>query len=122
MIIGTVRADLNAVIDLTITGPGGQRIDTKGVIDTGFNGHLTLTEEEINTLNLPSAGRRQIMLGDGSEHLADVYDASVEWDGQVRNVLVESAEVQPLLGMALMEGYDLHIEIVEGGVVTLEQL
>ena len=122
MIIGTVRANLNAAIDLTIIGPGGQQIDTEGVIDTGFNGHLTLTEEEISTLNLPSAGRRRIMLGDGSEHLTDVYDASVKWDGQVRDVLVESAEVQPLLGMALMRGYNLHIEVVEGGSVALEPL
>ena len=63
-----------------------------------------------------------VILGDGNPQLCDVYDGEIVWNHQMRSIEIESADTQPLGGMALMEGYGLHIEVVEGGAVGLERL
>jgi clan AA aspartic protease len=90
----------------------------EAVIDTGFNGFLTLPPALIATLGLPWLCRQQGQLADGSFHVFDVYVATVDWDGQQRSVEVESADADPLLGMALMEDFELRIEVRSGGAVT----
>ena len=123
MIVGTVSSNYEAVVSITVSAPNGQQINVEGLIDTGFNGHLTLPTELISELGLQSVTQYEVRLGDGTSQHVDVYDALVELgDGIRRNVLVEPAEVKPLIGMALMRGYDLHIEVVEDGAVTIESL
>ena len=52
------------------------------VIDTGFNGFLSLPFAIITTLNLPWSGSDFVMLGDDSETYFDLYTGTVIWDGQ----------------------------------------
>ena len=66
--------------------------------------------------------RHEVVLGDGSQQFVDVLDGLVELGGKTVAALVESAEIQPLVGMALMRGYGLQIEVVRGGTVRLEPL
>ncbi len=42
MIEGFVNANLEAVITIPLRGPTGQTREIDAVIDTGFNGYLTL--------------------------------------------------------------------------------
>ena len=44
------------------------------------------------------------------------------WDGQARTVESDAADSEPLVGMSLIYGYDLRIQAVDGGTVTLEAL
>ncbi len=121
MIVGTVSSNYEAVVSVVVSAPNGQRMNVEGLIDTGFNGHMTLPTELISELGLQSMTQYEVRLGDGTSQRVDVYDALVELgDGIRRNALVEPAEVQPLIGMALMRGYNLHIEVVEGGAVSLQ--
>ena len=95
----------------------------EGQIDTGFNGHLTLPGESIEELGLRLIMEREVRLGDGTSQRVEVYSALVELGEDVRRTaLVEPAEVKPLIGMALMRGYDLHIEVFEGGGISLQPL
>lgn len=48
--------------------------------------------------------------------------ATVDWNGQSRRVEVEAAEAQPLLGMALLQGSELRIQVVPGGSVSIAVL
>ena len=48
--------------------------------------------------------------------------ATVDWDGQSRNVEVEAADAQPLIGMALMQGSELRVQVRPGGSVTIAGL
>ena len=66
--------------------------------------------------------RHEVVLGDGSQQFVDVFDGLVELGGETVAALVEAAEIQPLVGMALMRGYGLQIEVVRGGTVRLEPL
>jgi clan AA aspartic protease len=81
MITGVVNAYREAIIRLTIRGPEGQEQEIAGVVDTGFNGSLTLRPALIVALGLPFRRRGRALLADGSESLFDVHEASVIWDG-----------------------------------------
>jgi clan AA aspartic protease len=94
----------------------------EAIIDTGFNGFLTLSPALIAVLGLPWLCREQGELADGSVLTFDVYVATVDWNGQSKSVEVEAADAQPLLGMALMRGFELRIQVVPGGSVTIAGL
>ena len=122
MMTGAVNTDLEALLRLTVRDGGGQPQVVEAVIDTGFNGFLTLPPALIAVLGLTWLCRQQGQLADGSIQTFDVYVATVDWDGQPRGVEVEAADAQPLIGMALMQGSDLRIQVAPGGPVTIAGL
>jgi len=122
VITGVVTAKREATIPLSVRGPTGQMTEIEAVIDTGFTGLLTLPIAIVRSLDLPWRGQAQAMLGDGTLHQFDVYSATVIWDGTARHVEVDAADPTALVGMGLLYGHDLHIQIVEGGTVTIAAL
>lgn len=122
MIIGIVNANLEATIRLIVRGAQGQEQEIEAVIDTGFTGSLTLPAALIAALGLAWRGHAQAELADGSLHLFDVYAATLLWDDQARMVEIDATDTNPLVGMDLLHGYDLRIQVVEGGRVTIEVL
>ena len=121
LVVGDSR---EAVVPLTVLGPGspGARADLESVVDTGFTGHLTLPPEEARRLRLQPLGSRYVVLADGSEVPLDVYRATVLWDGRRRIARAFASAGVPLVGMALLRGSRLEIDIVPGGVVRIEEL
>jgi clan AA aspartic protease len=117
---GTVTADREAVVRLTIRGPGGTEIEIKTIVDTGFNGYLTLPPSLIRALALPRRGRRKATLADGSQIILDAYRVTVIWDGQPRAVAALEATGGALIGMSLMYGYVVTLHVVDGGRVTIQ--
>jgi len=122
MIIGAVNAALEAIIPLSVQEAAGTAHLMDAVIDTGFNGSLTLAPTLVAALGLSWLCRQQGQLADGSIQAFDVYTATVMWDGQPRTVEVEAADGDPLVGMELLEGRDLRIQVVPGGPVTVTAL
>jgi clan AA aspartic protease len=122
MIQGVVSQRCEAILPLVIGGVSGQRQVVDAVIDTGFNGFLSLPSAIIATLDLSWNASDIVTLGDGSETLFDLYAATVIWDGQYREIDVAESETEPLIGMALLYGYRLQIDAVEGGIVRIEAL
>jgi clan AA aspartic protease len=119
MMNGFVNQSCEAIIPLVISNTNRQTQLIDAVIDTGFTGFLSLPHEIIVTLNLPWTGIDRGTLGDGSEVTFEVYAANVIWDGQYRSIPVNEAETEPLVGMSLLYGHDLHIRAVEGGNVMI---
>ena len=115
-------AGLNAIVNVDILGRNSRKLTVEAVIDTGFDGNLTLPYRVITLLEFPWVRSQSVILGDGNPQPCDVYDGEIAWNTQLRSIEIEAADTQPLIGMALMRGYDLHIEIVEGGSVALEPL
>jgi clan AA aspartic protease len=122
MITGNVNARFQAKIRVTIHGPSGQQDDVEGVVDTGFNGALTLPPKVIARLGLKWRSRGSAILANGSMEHFDIYAATVSWDGTLGKILVETAEIDPLVGMRLIAGHELRILDVVGGNVTIEAL
>jgi clan AA aspartic protease len=120
MIHGVVNQSCEATIPLVIINGKRQTKLIDAVIDTGYTGYLSLPSEIIAALDLPWTGVDRGTLGDGSEVTFEVYTATVIWDGQYRNIPVNEAETDPLVGMSLLYGYDIRIRAVAGGKVTIE--
>jgi clan AA aspartic protease len=122
VITGIVNTDREATIRLDVYDSNGQQLEFEAVIDTGFTGSLTLPSSAIATLGLAFTGRGQVVLGDGSIELFDMFTGTVLWDGQRQLVEIDAADTDPLVGMALIYGYELNIQAVDGGNVTLTRL
>lgn len=122
MIIGNVNTKREAVIQLAVFAENQQPQGIKAIIDTGYTGFLTLPSAIITTLGLTWYMQQEGILGDGSLCMFNVYETSVIWDGQVRTIEVNESEADPLVGMSLLEGYELKIQGVAGGSVTITAL
>jgi clan AA aspartic protease len=122
MITGTVSAFREAIIRLVVRGPQGQEQQIEAVIDTGFNGSLTLPSALVSMLALPFRRRGRAQLADGSSSLFDIFEATVVWDGQPRRVSVDAVETDPLVGMGLLYGYELMVQAIDGGSVSIQAL
>jgi clan AA aspartic protease len=122
MIIGVVTAVREAVIDLVVRGLDGREEEIQAVIDTGFDGSLTLPAKFINALGLPWRRRGRSLLADGNESLFDIYEATVIWDGKPRRIAVDEVDTVPLVGMSLLYGSELTIKVIENGSVLIKPL
>ena len=122
MIYGVVNLRREATLPLVVCNSYTQRQVIDTVIDTGFDGFLSLPSETIVRLGLPWTISNTATLADGSEMLFDFYTGTVIWDGQYRTIDIAESETEPLLGMAMFYGYRLQIDNVEGGIVTIETL
>jgi clan AA aspartic protease len=122
MMQGVVNLSCEATLSLAVSNANRQSQLIEAVIDTGYTGFLSLPREIIIALSLPWTGIDRGTLGDGSEVTFEVYVATIIWDGQYRNIPVNEAETDPLVGMSLLHGYDLHIRAVAGGNVTIKAI
>jgi clan AA aspartic protease len=121
MISGIVQAD-EGRIRLIVRGPEGREQEIEGVIDTGYTAALSLPSALVAALGLRWQTFDRGILADGSECLFDVYEAEVVWDGKVCRLLIDEAETDPLIGMALLRGYELKMQIRNRGKVTIKRL
>jgi clan AA aspartic protease len=122
MIPGVVNGDLEAIIRLVVRDSGGQEQEIAAMIDTGFNGFLTLSPALIRQLGLPHIGQSRALLANGQEELLDLYEVTLLWDGQWRTVETDAADMDALVGMSLLYRYSVYVEAVEGGQVVIEAL
>ncbi|MBJ7898805.1 MAG: clan AA aspartic protease [Cyanobacteria bacterium RI_101] len=122
MIYGVVNLRREATIPLVVGNSSGNREFINTVIDTGFDGFLSLPSEIIIRLGLSWTISNPVTLGDGSETIFDFYTGTVIWDGQYRTIDIAASETEPLLGMAMLYGYRLQVDNVEGGIVKIEVL
>lgn len=121
MMQGYVNENYEAMISVAVkNGNSFKSIDA--VIDTGFTGFLSLPTAIIMELGLQWSYRDRATLGDGSETVFDVYNAEIVWNGGLREIEIDAAETEPLLGMALLRGYRLQVDTIKGGLVTIETL
>ena len=122
MILGRVTEHRDATIPLEVPGSNRQWQRTEAVIDTGFTGFLTLPSALIHTLRLPFVGNRRATLGDGSVAVLDMYLAMVLWHEREREVLVLQADSDPLVGMSLLYGNRMTLDIVVDGDVLSDEV
>jgi clan AA aspartic protease len=119
MISGVVNAEFEPIIPFSIRRVDGKVITQDAIVDTGFNGWLSLPPDLIAELNLKWKRRGRAILGDGSECIFNIYEAVVIWDDTLLTIPIDEADAEPLVGMSLMEGYQLTMQVFEGGQVEL---
>jgi clan AA aspartic protease len=121
MITGSVKAD-EARIRLTAQGRKDRTQEVEAVIDSGYTGALTLPPALRMLLGLRWQSTQRATLADGSTCVFQVYVGKVVWDGKVRQVLVDEADADPLIGMRLLRGHELKMHVRYRGKVTIKRL
>ena len=122
MITGTVNASREAILQLVVFNAVRNRHSTDAVVDTGFNGWLSLPKALVESLALPWRRYGRGILADGSESRFNVYEAKIVWDGHARLVPVYQMDGDPLVGMSLMYGYELVLPILDGAEFSLQRI
>ena len=122
MLSGRVDFNLEAVVPIEVVGSNGQHYSTEAVLDTGFDGYLSLPADIIQRLMLEPEPPVIVTLADGQQVGWRAWDGQVLWHGHVRNILILESDETPLLGMELLEGSQLTIQVRIGGNVLIEEL
>jgi len=81
---------------------GNREIDV--LIDTGFNGALSLPDSVMEGITLLKMGPTEYVMADGTISSSDMYAAEIMWLGKVREVeIISSTSDIPLIGMDLLQ-------------------
>ncbi len=122
MISGHVDSSLEPTVVLTIRGDSSDTLSVPFVIDTGYTGQILLSRQLIVSLQLRWIRDDRAMLADGSIVRHEVYAAWIDWDGKLLEVSVDESDSPPLLGTALLRGYELNVQVRPRGKVTIKRL
>ncbi len=120
--IGSVTVQRELVIRLEAIHPDGSTVPVEAIIDTGFNGSVTLPTDLVNALDAFPAGTRRVELANGSLIEVDVYVVKLAWLGNQREVLALETDSTPLIGMSLLWGSRVAFDARNGGELTIEAI
>lgn len=122
MMTGRVTAQREAALHLTLHDANSQEYDRDAVIDTGYNGTLTLPPDVIAALGLRWHRFGRAILADGSESTFNIYKGVVLWDGRPVTIRIDEMDADSLIGMSLMYDYELVLPVLDGATFTLRSL
>lgn len=110
------------MIALELRGSRGKRAEIEALIDTGYDGRLTLPRDLIERLGLKWQRYGQATLADDRDITFDVYAGQILWDRRWRSIPIDHSESILLVGMRLLERYELTIQVITGGQATVTTL
>jgi clan AA aspartic protease len=122
MIAGIVTPGLEAVVNVDIHGSNARLETLSAVIDTGFSGFITLPPDLIAQMGLRYFATENMVLANGSASPFRVFKATVQWHGERRVVPVHESDADALVGMALLHGSRLTMDITQNGPVRVEPI
>ena len=122
MLTGKVNGDLQAWLTVEIMTPSGQPRPIEVALDTGFNGQIALPAITIQGLELSEESSRLAITATGERVRLTTYYGTMMWRGEPRIIEVVEADSEPLLGMELLLGNRVTLDVLEGGPVTIYPL
>ena len=121
MASGVVRS-LVPIIPLVVRGRDGGLRRYQAVLDTGFTGTVALPAPDVQRLGLSDPQPENVTFANGESADCDVYLANVIWDGEEQVAQVYAIGNEPLVGMHLLDGSRVTMDVAEGGAVVTEPL
>ena len=107
MLRGWLREDQQAIVELEVLLRDGSRGRVAAVIDTGFNGQVSLSRHLVEELDVPLTyqGSVDVELASGAIVDEDVYSGTVYFDGRemTTDVLITDA-ADSFIGTGLLAG------------------
>lgn len=116
-----VSPDFLPLLRIRLHG-AGQVIEVDAVVDTGFNGALSLSQEIFALVAAPPGQLVEATLADGSTVFTPTFQVGVEWNEAVIRVEATLTAGIALIGTALLQNHKLQIEVRDGGGVLIEPL
>ena len=108
-----------ATVAVSFLLPGQPKLTLEFVIDTGYEGALTLPLAAVELLKLPFSHRIVTNLADDSAAPVSVHVATILWDDKEWEVPVLAMGKRPLLGTLLLENHDIALHFTDGGDVEI---
>jgi clan AA aspartic protease len=121
VILGNV-VGLQVQVGVIFRLPNRPDLEIEFVVDTGFAGALTLPPAAVAALGLPFREDISANLADDTYAIVAVHRATILWDGRDITVAVLAMGKRPLLGTALLDGFNLNADFADNGAVTLRRL
>ena len=122
MIRGRVGSHRQAWVQLDLKSRTGRLQRIEAVVDTGFDGNLTLPPNIIRELDSESELEINVVLATGAADRVKTWNGDVIWHEQVRSLLILESGGTPLLGMELLEDSQLTMQARINGDVLIERL
>ena len=121
MITGRVNWLLEATVHVEVQDASGNLHRIQCIVDTGFDGDLTLSSAVIGILGLVAIGSYPTVLANGDIAHLPAYAGIVSWHGHRTSVEVLEAQQASVVGMALLQNSTLAIQAWDGGEVLIEE-
>ena len=118
---GTVQG-LLPIVPVSVIDKEGTIQRFRAALDTGFNGSFALPPSSIRRLGLTALESRVVTFANGESEECPVYAVAVIWNGERVSLPVFGLGDTPLIGMALLRGSRVTMDVVEGGAVEIEPL
>ncbi len=122
MIRGRVDFTLEAVVVVPVRDGNGQFRPVEFIIDTGFDGYLSLPGERIQQLEAEPGGEISVTFGNGQTEEWNSWQCHILWHNRPREVAVFESRGDALIGMALLEHSAVSIQVRTDGAVVIEEL
>ena len=122
MISGRVNSDLAPLVPVDLIASDGEIHTVDMMLDTGFNGELSLPGEIIRRLGFQLFDEIASRLADGQEVWLQGWEGRIMWHGRPRRVVAVEAGSDPTLGMDLLWRNRINIDVHANGPVTIEEL
>ena len=122
MIVGSVSSNGHLTLPVRVLDANGYVHRFEAVVDTGFDGYLSLLPFQIRDLGLGPALLVDMVLANDVEIQVNSYEGIALWGGERRPVRILEAEGTPLIGISLLWGSLLNAEIIDNGDVTVSRL
>ena len=108
-------------IEITLIGER-KRLKTEAVIDTGFNGEISIPVNIAIELGLKLIALEKVELADGSQRNEMVFSGKIFWEKLERdvNIFVTNAG-EPLIGTMLLGGQDINISFLNKTVTISDR-
>lgn len=122
MIRGKVNSDWEAWIVVELRDKEGMFRGIDVVLDTGFTGDLLLPLDAIGQLEVSEAVDTEATLADGRDVMLPSWLGTALWHDRPVTVLILEAGGDPLLGMNLLRGSRVTLDVLVDGDVTIDEL
>ena len=92
------------------------------MLDTGFTGDLILPSDMIGQLEVSEAVETEGTLANGQDILMRSWRGTALWHDRPVGVVILEADGEPLLGMNLLRGSRVTLDVQVDGDVTIDEL
>ena len=118
-LVRTFGERLKGTCIVHLFGDNGVPARVETIVDTGFDGYLTLGGSVIDDLGLEETSSIRMFLADGSDLLCPAFRVETDWQGQSHTIEVVQLEGLQLLGMEMLRGSELRMMVEDAGVIEI---
>ncbi|MDE2837932.1 MAG: hypothetical protein OXL97_10575 [Chloroflexota bacterium] len=121
MVSGAVKG-LVPVVPVAIVDGSGVPQQFQAVLDTAFIGTVSLPHSSIERLGLTDPSTEAVTFANGETEECNIYLATAIWGGERYSVSVYELGPEPLIGMELLNGSHVSMDVYEDGPISIEPL